>query len=189
MWWWSLEAMAERPLRGVGTGGYAAWVRDHLESQSIDPASRRVHDHAHSTFLHVGATTGVVGLCLGAFVLCVAIRGSLAGLDPSSLGSYEAGPFFAIIGLLLAGAFDPVARLVGHAATQGHANVHLNGYLALTHRVVDKRVAKATVTDAKRDMAAFRHVVQFETPIGIAPCGGKPLIHQVVHGRHERLVD
>lgn len=106
MWWWTLEAAAERPIVGVGTGGYSAWVAGHLVDQGIDPGDRRIHDHAHSTILHVLATTGIVGVCLGGLVIVITLRGALTGV--TRLGSYEAGPFFAVIGLLLAGMFDPI---------------------------------------------------------------------------------
>lgn len=105
MWWWSLEAAGEKPVAGVGTGGYAAWVNEHLEDQGIDPRTRRIHDHAHSTSLHVLATTGGGGLLLGGLVMVIALRGAAQGV---SLGSYDAGPFFALVGLMLAGMFDPV---------------------------------------------------------------------------------
>lgn len=106
MWWWCVEAAKERPIIGVGTGGFSSWVAQHLEEQGIDPGERRIHDHAHSTMLHVLATTGAVGVLFGGLVVIVALRGGLVGI--SSLGTYDAGPFFAIIGLMLAGLFDPV---------------------------------------------------------------------------------
>jgi O-antigen ligase len=108
MWWWALEAMGEHPVIGVGAGGYRAWVESHLVEQGIDPAERSTHDHAHSTPLHIGATSGVIGLAIGALLLATAMRGALEGLDRAFLGSYDAGPAFAIVGLMLAGLFDPV---------------------------------------------------------------------------------
>ena len=108
MWWWAVEATAEHPIRGVGVGGYHEWVVAHLEAQDIDPATRPIHQHAHATGLHILATTGVVGLGLGVLVLAVVLRGGIAGLDRASLGTYEAGPVFGILGLMLAGLFDPV---------------------------------------------------------------------------------
>jgi len=36
------------------------------------------------------------------------MRGALTGLTRDTLGSYDAGPAFAIVGLMLAGLFDPV---------------------------------------------------------------------------------
>jgi len=108
MWWWALEAMGEHPVIGVGAGGYRAWVESHLAEQGIDPADRATHDHAHSTPLQIGATTGLVGLGIGAILLAVAMRGALTGLTRDTLGSYDAGPAFAIVGLMLAGLFDPV---------------------------------------------------------------------------------
>jgi hypothetical protein len=49
---------------------------------------------------------------LAALVAAVALRGAFSQLGPrgptSGLGSYAAGPGFAIIGLLMVGMFDPV---------------------------------------------------------------------------------
>lgn len=108
MWWWCIEAVKERPLTGIGTGGFQAWVHAHLVDQGIDPATRRTPAHAHSTPLHILATSGLIGLALGALVLFTALHGACVSLDRKSLGTYDAGPLFAIIGLMLAGLFDPV---------------------------------------------------------------------------------
>lgn len=111
MGWWAMRAFAEHPVAGVGAGGYRRWVIGHLERRGIDPADRSVHDHAHNAALHVGATTGVVGLALagllGATALVGAFRGPSGG-GGERLGTYAAGPGFALIGLLLVSAFDTI---------------------------------------------------------------------------------
>lgn len=111
MAWWAMEAVADRPLRGTGAGGYAAWVRAHLVEQGIDPATRHTHAHAHNALLHTAATLGLVGLAIGAGTILVVLRaewrrlpGTLAGLRPAS----EAAPACALLGLLLVSAFDSI---------------------------------------------------------------------------------
>lgn len=104
---WSLAAAAAHPLGGVGAGGLAGWTRDHLTRAGSDPTRADVRDHAHNALLHVLATTGLVGLLLaGAFVV-LALRGALAQAA-HALGTYQAGPLFALTGLLAVTPFDVV---------------------------------------------------------------------------------
>lgn len=105
---WAIDAVREHPLGGVGAGGYRAWVRARLDAKGVDPSSRPLHTHAHSTPLHLAATTGIVGLVLMAGFVLAALRGAFAGLSRESLGTYAAGPGFALVGLLLVSAFDPI---------------------------------------------------------------------------------
>lgn len=116
MYWWAIEAFVEHPIAGVGAGGYHAWIDRHLIEQGIDPADRRVLDHAHCAVLHVAATSGTVGLVIaGAFIVC-ALRGAFAYVGREQLGTYLAGPGFALVGLLLISVFDSV-----HVNTQSAA--------------------------------------------------------------------
>ena len=98
---WAWRAAAARPVTGVGTGGYRAWV----EARDEDAV---VFDHAHNAPMHLLASNGLVGLGLGAFVIAAGLRGGMRGLGGASLGTYDAGPVFAIVGLLLVSAFDAV---------------------------------------------------------------------------------
>lgn len=116
MYWWAIEAFAEHPIGGVGAGGYHAWVDQHLIQQGIDPAERRVLDHAHCALLHVAATSGVVGLAVALAFIVFAFRGAFLYVGREQLGTYLAGPGFALIGLLLVSAFDTV-----HINTQSAA--------------------------------------------------------------------
>ena len=47
-------------------------------------------------------------LFLAGVVIALALRGAVSELRPGDIGSYAAGPAFAIAGLMLAGVFDPV---------------------------------------------------------------------------------
>lgn len=112
---WGVEAIRERPIGGVGLGGYAA----HVRSTHPDEAGLPVHDHAHNTLIQIGATTGLVGvgLALGVFVL--ALRSGFVMQAGERLGSYDAGPAFALMGLFLAGGFDVVHLNAQTAALLG----------------------------------------------------------------------
>lgn len=97
---WAAQAFAERPVRGVGAGGYRSWVEARLRSTGVDPSTRSIHDHAHSALLHALATLGAPGGLL--WVLLIGL-GLAAGWGrrsmPAALG---------IVGLVLAGAFDTI---------------------------------------------------------------------------------
>lgn len=161
--WWAIEAFAAHPAAGVGAGGYAAWVREHLRGQGIDPATRPVHAHAHSAPLHIAATTGAVGLALCGGILAAGLAAAgkwgrigrainrASGRSPASTreastslpgpdsgivrthNPYDSGPLLALIGLTLAGAFDAVHLNAQTAAQFGVL-------LALSPAVVPSRV-------------------------------------------------
>lgn len=108
MGWWALEALKEQPLGGTGVGGYEAWTRTHVESQGIDPATRRFHAHAHNALLHAAATLGVPGLGLAIAFVALASIGSARRQPGDGPPGYADGPCFALVGLLLVSAFDSV---------------------------------------------------------------------------------
>ncbi len=108
---WAIAAVREHPVSGVGLGGYRAWVIDEIEDLDGDPGQRPVHDHAHNAYLHIAATTGLVGLALALGALAFATvgaftRGGLGAWRAVELGSYDVGPAFALIGLAMAAMFD-----------------------------------------------------------------------------------
>ncbi|MEO1534007.1 MAG: O-antigen ligase family protein [Planctomycetota bacterium] len=100
---WATQAIKAEPVLGVGTGGYRAWVNEQQAEQGINPNSQRVLDHAHNTYLHIGATQGTVGLAVFLAVAGLALRNAWPQ-SPS-----DAGVFAAILGLLMIGMFDTVA--------------------------------------------------------------------------------
>jgi O-antigen ligase len=120
----ALRAIRERPVGGVGAGGYQAWAQSRLRAEGEPEAAALIHAHAHNAPLHIGATTGLVGLAIWGFIVVVALRGGAVGSGTTARasggpltrgtpewggwGSYDAAPFFAIVGLGLVGLFDVV---------------------------------------------------------------------------------
>lgn len=105
---WAWEMFRDHPVRGVGVGGYRHAVEQKLRERGADPATRSVHDHAHNTVLHAAATTGLVGAgLLGAFLIVGGV-GLVRSIGPGRLGTYDAGSLFALVGLVLMGAFDSI---------------------------------------------------------------------------------
>ncbi len=107
MWQWAIEAIKTHPVRGIGAGGFNAWVVAEMRKQGQEKDIGHIHRHAHSTYLHIAATTGLVGLCLWCTAIGMGIWGGFRGMK-DRLGTYAAGPAFAVVGLLLAGMFDVI---------------------------------------------------------------------------------
>ncbi len=133
--WWAIEMAMEHPVAGVGAGGYKAWVLENLERRGIDPAERRVIGQAHNTVLHSVATSGLVGLALCVATFGVALWGSArmpSGAKGSAMdwGSYDAAPFFALLGLCLVSTFETL-----HANSQTAAVVTFLMALSMWPRV------------------------------------------------------
>lgn len=136
MAWKGIEATREHPLIGVGTGGYKHWCFEDLRRQGIDPAQRSIHAHAHNAYIHIASSFGLPALLVALAALAAAIVGGLSrgvrggesgerrggerdlesgresGEDAPprwlNLGTYDAGPAFAIMGLMLVAMFDPI---------------------------------------------------------------------------------
>ena len=116
---WGWEAFAARPLAGIGVGSFPLWVRD--EAAQPDPAAYRRfadadHAHPHNALLHAGATGGLPSVLLLIAVAGLAVRNALATLGPDGLGTYAAGPAFALVALCLLWPFDAVQAAAHPAA-------------------------------------------------------------------------
>ncbi|MEX2218076.1 MAG: O-antigen ligase family protein [Phycisphaerales bacterium] len=121
---WALRAVRERPVAGVGAGGYRAWVLAEMRKGGSAEPNAPIHVHAHSTPLHIGATLGVVGVGIGVFIVGAAMgacRSQRTGSESRGTrgGAYDAGPLWALAGLLLAGLFDVVHLNAQTAAMLG----------------------------------------------------------------------
>ena len=108
MWSLAIEAFAEHPVRGVGAGGYQVWSRTALDGRDgLENADRiNIHDHAHSSVLHLASTQGIVGLGVWAILIGAAfwtVCGSRPRLIP---GTYAGAMPFLMFGLLLTGLTD-----------------------------------------------------------------------------------
>ena len=103
---WAGRALATHPIIGVGTGGYRAWIVDEQKARGIDPKEQPIADHAHNAYAHIAATQGSVGLALAGLLVAAILRS--AWPTPGASGSLEAGLFFALLGMAMAGLFDAV---------------------------------------------------------------------------------
>ncbi|TVS01263.1 MAG: O-antigen ligase family protein [Phycisphaerales bacterium] len=101
----ALRMGASRPIGGVGVGGYRATATERLHEEGVAEPQRLIHSHAHSTPLHVFATTGFVGLALWTLLIVCVFRALLSRL-PGERNTYDAGLWLAFAGLLLAGMFE-----------------------------------------------------------------------------------
>lgn len=127
----AIDAFKAHPIRGVGTGNFGnharaqAELRTQQNPQSSDTPAEPppIHDHAHNTLLHTAATHGLVGVTLLLAVAAAAIRQSILWIrhapTRATLGSYQAGPLFALIGLILITPFDTLHVSTSSAAITG----------------------------------------------------------------------
>ena len=111
----ALQAVTEHPVRGIGMGGFRAWTNQERKERG-DRIRRRTgapdppYPHAHNTLLHAAATTGLPGALLLVAIGAALLRGAFhrEQLGAGGLGSYEAAPGFAVLGLALVSPFDTV---------------------------------------------------------------------------------
>lgn len=93
------EAFRQRPLVGVGAGGFEAWC---------EQRGQRYGAHAHNSTLHTLATLGIVGLGLWGVIVLVALRNAWRWGREGAANPYALGPMLGIAGLLLASITDCV---------------------------------------------------------------------------------
>ena len=106
MYRWAFDAVRAHPVRGLGAGSFRGWSARRAAADGLDPPPHRLHDHAHSTFPHVAAVTGLVGLALaGGFTLALLRGGWLSARTPDATGLLV-GPALAVVGLLFISVFD-----------------------------------------------------------------------------------
>ena len=128
LWQEAARAVTVHPLGGVGVGGFRPFIEPAVARIPTEHRPR-AHAHAHSTPLHIAATTGLVGLALAVSWLVACLRGALrpepdGTRDPTALA---AG--LGLVGLLLAGLFDPV-----HVNAQTAALLYTLAAFTLTPR-------------------------------------------------------
>lgn len=109
----ALDAFAAHPIAGVGTGGFGVWDAER------GGGTAGVHGHAHDTLLHVAASNGAVGVVLLVAVAGVGVVRGLRWTRVEGLGSYAAGPVFALLGLVFTTPFDTLHVSGSAAAVTG----------------------------------------------------------------------
>lgn len=107
---WAIDAIREHPILGVGTGGYSQYVKETKQADGAvyDDVVGRGHGHCHNALLHEWATTGLVGMLLALMAAFVAVWSAFTPLTRESLGTYAAGPAFALVGFLMLWPFDGI---------------------------------------------------------------------------------
>jgi O-antigen ligase len=105
---WGLRAFQSQPVWGVGAGSFRPWVSREMAKEAESPGQNPVHAHSHNTFLHVALTTGVIGLVLFTGIVVLSVRGAFWPNGGGEVTGYEAGPAFALVGMLLVTPFDVV---------------------------------------------------------------------------------
>lgn len=105
---WAWDAFKQHPLGGLGAGGFRHFVEEDLRRHGVNPEARALHDHAHNALLHAAATTGLVGASLFIATLAAGAVGlwRMSGIGAAVAPGYEAGPFFALVGLVFMTPFD-----------------------------------------------------------------------------------
>ncbi|MBL8759875.1 MAG: O-antigen ligase family protein [Phycisphaerae bacterium] len=103
---WSWDSFTTRPIAGVGAGSMRSVFRDHWARLGVPPSELAGHAHAHNTYLHILATTGLIGAALALAAITLSLRNALR--RAANFGSYDAAPLAALLGLLLVGAFDTI---------------------------------------------------------------------------------
>lgn len=103
---WSAASFLSRPVAGVGVGSMRSIFRDHWTRLGVPPTQLFGHSHAHNTYLHILATTGLIGAALALAAMAIGLRNALR--RATNFGSFDAAPFAALLGLLLVGAFDTI---------------------------------------------------------------------------------
>lgn len=104
------EAFLDRPLTGQGVGGFRTWAERDIARQQLNPATRPIHDHAHSAPLHIAATQGVVGLIFASVLVWLPLRDGvrLARAHGGPWSAWHWAPVGGLFGLLFASVFDCV---------------------------------------------------------------------------------
>jgi O-antigen ligase len=112
LWKWSWEIWQESPLLGKGEGSFLTELREEPEyAEAVARVGREIgRDHAHSTYLHTLAMTGIVGFTLLLAMLGLAVW--RAARDPAD-HPYADGHLFVVVTWLIGAQFD-CYHLNGH---------------------------------------------------------------------------
>jgi len=98
----ALLAGARHPIRGLGAGGFGPLMVQRTADDTDDQA------HPHSTLLRLWSEHGIPGVLIGTLLGAVLLVNGWRCVPSEQRGTYQMGPFFAVIGLILVSAFDSV---------------------------------------------------------------------------------
>lgn len=116
MWIESARALRERPIAGVGEGGFRVWARADAETWTGADDAARIGEHAHGTLFHVAATGGLIGLGFYVLLTACALR-SAWGEPRDGRTGLERSLFLAIVAITIVGQFETLhvgSRLKQH---------------------------------------------------------------------------
>lgn len=102
---WAWDQFKANPLTGVGMGGYQTTIRNEVAGRPSP--TKTIPVQAHNTFAHAAATLGLPGLLIALTIAALALRGGFAGLAGRH-GTYDAGPAWALVGVLFTTPFDAI---------------------------------------------------------------------------------
>lgn len=116
---WAWQAFTEHPVRGIGVGGYRAYVLAKKpaaagnELAAIELFEREGHGHCHNALLQAMATTGAPGMLLLAGAIVTALyagfrRGSAGVKGGPLVLAYAAAAPWALLAMCLLWPFDVV---------------------------------------------------------------------------------
>jgi O-antigen ligase len=139
IWKATWQMFLEHPIAGVGMGGY--WV---AISGYHDSSGKKTPQEAHSDYLELLASGGIIGLALGAWFAFAVIRLMLRNLKSR----------------------DPNRRAISYAATLGVAGVAIHSLVDFgLHMTVNALILVALITIATgernshaADAVEFEHV-------------------------------
>lgn len=141
LWEWAIDMWRSSPVVGIGAGEFETAERAHPEYADVvsHPRFRELVDegslpddhldrhHAHSTWLHVLACTGAIGLVL---LTAVAVMALVRAWKDREDHLYTDAAFFALIAWLIGAQFDAF-----------HLNGHMFGLFAFLIAIVLKHRA------------------------------------------------
>ncbi len=115
LWKWASRAFVSHPLTGMGIGSFEHFIKtqpEYREAAEIEPQTARymLRDHAHSAYMQLLATTGIIGLVLFVVMLLLILYQAWRDL-PNHV--FAIGSFFATIGWCISAQFDTLIYIGG----------------------------------------------------------------------------
>jgi len=106
MYRWAFDGVRAHPVVGLGAGSFRGWSAQCAGEEGLDVPPHRLHDHAHSTFPHIAAVTGLIGLALAGVFTLALLRGAWLSVRTPDATGMLGGAALAVVGLLFVSVFD-----------------------------------------------------------------------------------